>query len=353
MLPMVVQVPFPVVKYMSEIKLSICIATFKRAAFIGETLDSILPQCRDGVEVVVVDGASPDNTEEIVRGYQARFSCLRYSRQLTNKGVDEDFSTAVSLSRGEYCWLMSDDDLLKPGAVDAIVIRLKSDIDLVIVNAEVRNADLSEVLEPRKIAFLEDRMYGVGDSDAFFADTAQFLSFIGCVVIRRELWEKREKEKYFGTVFIHVGVIFQAPLPGKALVVSEPFISIRYGNAQWSSRGFEIWMFKWPELIWSFHGISEKSKQAVCPREPWRSILPLLSLRALGVFSMEEYSIWIKPRRVGVLYKTAVILSCLIPASAINFAAYVYFKFIRHSSVKLVDLQKSKAYWRNPLRIGT
>ncbi|MBS0570647.1 MAG: glycosyltransferase, partial [Proteobacteria bacterium] len=47
------------------IKLSLCIATRNRGDFIGETLQSIAVQCdkyREDVEIVVLDGASTDNT---------------------------------------------------------------------------------------------------------------------------------------------------------------------------------------------------------------------------------------------------------------------------------------------------
>src|SRR5262249_57418214 len=40
-----------------------------------------------------------------------------------------------------------------------------------------------------------------------------YVSFIGCVVIKRDLWLNREKDRHIGSEFIHVGVIFQAPLP--------------------------------------------------------------------------------------------------------------------------------------------
>ena len=70
----------------------------------------------------------------------------------------------------------------------------------------------------------------------------------------------REREPYFGTEFIHVGVIFQAPLPGTASGhLDAPGLDpVRHG--QWTARSFEIWMFKWPELVWSFPGFSDDGK---------------------------------------------------------------------------------------------
>ena len=47
---------FEVFPIMTQPLLSICIATYNRARFIGETLDSIIPQVTPAVEIVIVDG---------------------------------------------------------------------------------------------------------------------------------------------------------------------------------------------------------------------------------------------------------------------------------------------------------
>ena len=38
---------------------------------------------------------------------------LRYFRESVNSGVDRDYDKAVGYASGEYCWLMTDDDLLQ------------------------------------------------------------------------------------------------------------------------------------------------------------------------------------------------------------------------------------------------
>jgi len=54
--------------------------TYNRAGTLRETLDSILPQAAElpEVEVLVSDNASADDTEQVVRGYCARYPVLRY-----------------------------------------------------------------------------------------------------------------------------------------------------------------------------------------------------------------------------------------------------------------------------------
>ena len=268
--------------------LSICIATYNRSRFIAETLDSIVGQLGPLVDLVVVDGASSDDTGSVVGRYLRPAAPVRYFREAVNSGVDGDYDKAVGYATGDYCWLMTDDDLMEPGAVARVLASLAAGPDLVVVNSRVLSADLSKVLMSRFLTFADDREYDSG-SESFFIDVANYLSFIGSVIIKRSLWMQRDHVSFNGTVFAHVGVLFQAPRIGRISVVAEPLIRIRYGNAMWTPRGFEIWMFKWPALIWGFAGYSGVAKAKVCAREPWKSTRKLVHSRGIGSYSMVEF----------------------------------------------------------------
>ncbi len=270
-------------------KLSICIATYNRGAFIAETLDSILSQLTQGVEIVVVDGASPDNTREVVTGYASRNPALRYYRETENSGVDGDYDKAVSYATGEYCWLMTDDDLLRPGAVGRVLEKLDGGNDLVVVNAEIKNADFSVMLDEKLINIKFDREYRSDDEESLFVEITQGLSFIGCVVIRRDVWLARDRKSYYGSLFVHVGVIFQHVPIVRTVVIADPLITIRYGNAMWTTRGLDIWIIKWPGLVWSFADFSDQAKSLVCPRGGWPLLKRLLFYRATGAYTIKAY----------------------------------------------------------------
>ncbi len=308
---------------MSAVRLSICIATLNRAAFIGETLESIVSQITPEVEIVVVDGASTDNTGEVVKGFASRCPGLRYVRLDQKGGVDQDYCKAVELAQGEYCWLFTDDDLLKPGAIAAVLAATHRDYSLIVVNAEVRTGDLSVCLQARRVRLVQDRIYArtAPERHQLMADAGDYLSFIGGVVMKRAVWNQRERVKYFGTVFIHAGVIFQSPLPSEALVLAQPWVIIRYGNAQWVSRSFEIWMFKWPNLIWSFPDYPDWAKQRVVPREPWCSPPRLLQSRAMGHYSLKEYRTWLEPRLTSPWSKAVLHAIAVAPIAPLNWLA--------------------------------
>lgn len=303
--------------------MSICIATYNRGKFIGETLDSILSQPLQGVEIVVVDGASPDNTPEVMAAYISTHPEIRYYRERENSGVDRDYDKAIGYAKGEYCWLMTDDDLLRPGAVSRVLEQIAGSPDLVVVNAQVRNHDFSKVLQERMLDFSGDRDYGAEDGEKFFSEAAGYLSFIGGVVVRRELWLQRDRSPYFGSLFIHIGVIFQHPPIRRIRVIAEPYIVIRYGNAMWTSRSFEIWMFKWPQLIWSFEDFSDRAKALVYPREPWKEIKKLVFFRATGGYAPEEYRRLLRGKVDGTSRFLPWAIA-MTPAPVVNFFASLY-----------------------------
>jgi glycosyltransferase involved in cell wall biosynthesis len=341
-----------------NIRLSICIPTLNRGSFIGETLESILSQSTDEVEIVIVDGGSTDNTQEVVCSYQLRFSRLRYIRDGEDTtsdppvpsagGFDRDCNRAVELAQGEYCWLFTDDDLLKPGAVERVLNATRKEFGLIVVNAEVRSDDLSEVLDPAKLRLAADRTYEPSESQRLFTDVCDYLSFVGGVVIKRQLWIARQKEHYIGSGFIHVGMVFQSPVPEQMLVIAEPLITVRYGNALYmcSPRYFEIWMFTWPNLIWSFPHFSDAAKRQVCRREPWRKKSILLIYRAIGAFSTREYFEWLEARINSRLERFTSKLIASFPGRAANLLGIVYYNISgRQHSQRFLDLVKSPFYF--------
>lgn len=337
------------------IKLSICIATLNRGALIGQTLDSIVSQLTEQVEIVIVDGASTDNTEAVVLSYRQRHANVRYTRLAVKGGVDQDYSRAVELAAGEYCWLFSDDDIIKAGAIDAVLGVLHTNPGLVIVNAEVQNTDLTQTLKPSCLDLTETTRYAQQDADRLFRDAGRYLSFIGCVVVKRSLWGARDKKTYFGTLFVHMGVIFQETIAEGVVVIAEPMIAVRYGNAIWTDQGFEVSLFKWPNLIWSFAGISDDAKAEVCERKPWSNKARLMLYRARGLYSLREYRKFIKNEITTHSQRLFPFVIAIIPGIFLNLMFLGYLSSIGskqpNARLTLLDLEKSRFYYKRILCI--
>lgn len=335
----------------SHIKLSICISTFNRAAFIGATLDSILCQLTSECEVVILDAASTDDTSRIVSEYAQRSRQLRYFRQETNDGIDRDYDRVIGLARGEYCWLMTDDDIVRPMALATILKALQRNLSLIIVNAELRDFTLQNIVQGRWLDFDSDRVYGPGDMDRLFMDVGGWLN-CHFFLIKRDLWMVREKERYFGSLHMYLGVIFQEPLPTDALVIAEPQVNYRRGNAHTFSNeiGATIWD-KWPSVVESL-ALSESAKRSVPNAQPWRHGRELLWWRARGYYSILEYRRWIRPRLRSIHQRWIPRFVALLPGAIVNAALILYYSLIgesyglRQRDLLLQELSESRYYFR-------
>lgn len=104
-------------------KLSIIIATFNAGAELKECLESIKSVGLNDYEIVLSDGASTDNTEQIARSFST-LPIIWNSR--FDKGIYDALNKGIDLSRGRWLYFLGSDDRLLPGFAN-IVAALTSD----------------------------------------------------------------------------------------------------------------------------------------------------------------------------------------------------------------------------------
>jgi glycosyltransferase involved in cell wall biosynthesis len=109
-----------------EPRLSIVVPLYRVEPYLAECLDSILAQATNQVEVVAVDDASPDRSGEIAAAYARRDPRVRVLRLPSNGGLGPARNAGLEQARGEYVWFVDSDDRLPPGAVPAVLERLRS-----------------------------------------------------------------------------------------------------------------------------------------------------------------------------------------------------------------------------------
>lgn len=329
-------------------QLSICIPTLNRGTYIGDTLKSITSQLEEGVEIIIVDGGSSDNTSEIVQSFQRSFPDIHYVQndasktKPSNEGFARDCDHAVELAKGKFCWLMTDDDILVPGAIRTVLDRLGADYPLIVASVEVRNKDLSEVIVRCRPELPQDRTFYPSEWNQFAVTVGGCLTFVGAVIVKRQFWLSRNREKYYSSGFIHVGVIFDEPIKDPVLVIADPIVSVRHGNAQWTNRAFQIWLFNWPDLIWSLSTISKETKQLLAPEGGWGNLKTLLLLRALGSYSIREYRSFLSQRMHVGKRRILAKMIAHFPRSILFIPAYAYLRFKGpESAITLFDLKHS------------
>lgn len=102
---------------------SVCLATYNGAKYLKEQLDSILSQLNENDEVVVVDDCSSDGTVDLVNSYGDHRIRLYLNKE--NRGVNDSFEKAISMSKGEYIFLSDQDDVWPVGRLVIMKTTLK------------------------------------------------------------------------------------------------------------------------------------------------------------------------------------------------------------------------------------
>lgn len=93
-------------------KITICIPTSNRSDLLNQALQSVAMQTIKPFEVLIVDNASTDNTQDIVKKYD--IYGFRYIRNSTNVGMVENWNVGIRNANGDYISFLHNDDLIAP-----------------------------------------------------------------------------------------------------------------------------------------------------------------------------------------------------------------------------------------------
>ncbi len=120
-------------------KLSICIPTFNRAKYLNNLLNSIYitNSCLlEEIEICISDNNSSDETEDVVKSYSTRLA-IKYKKNEMNVGLAKNILEVVEMAKGEFVWILGDDDLILKNSFEKLnnIFNSNSDIDFIYTNA--------------------------------------------------------------------------------------------------------------------------------------------------------------------------------------------------------------------------
>ena len=110
---------------MKQPTVTIAVPVYNGAAYLRESLDSILSQDFGDFEVIIGDNASSDGTEDICRDFAARDPRIVYHRSPLNRGAAWNYNRLFGVAAGRYFKWASHDDRIAPGYLTACVGELE------------------------------------------------------------------------------------------------------------------------------------------------------------------------------------------------------------------------------------
>ncbi|HXS09474.1 MAG TPA: glycosyltransferase family 2 protein [Candidatus Krumholzibacteria bacterium] len=109
--------------------------------FLGRAIDTLLAQTYRDFELIIVDNASSDGTEDICRAYAQRDRRIHYWRNGRNLGAMGNFRRVFELARGELFKWAAHDDEHEPAFLEKCVTALDGDPGLVLAYTQTRDID--------------------------------------------------------------------------------------------------------------------------------------------------------------------------------------------------------------------
>ena len=122
----------------------ICLA-FNHEKFVVETLDSVVQQNYQPIELIIVDDCSTDNTKLVINNWLSTHPEVQFIVNEINKGNTRSFNNALKFAKGEYIIDLAADDLIVPNGVQLQINAFQNskfkNLGVVYGNAEIINED--------------------------------------------------------------------------------------------------------------------------------------------------------------------------------------------------------------------
>lgn len=126
---------------MKEPLVSVCIPAYNNAAYIKETIDSVLNQTYQNIELIIADDQSKDNTVEVIKSIKD--NRIRLYENEKNLGMSGNWNHCLELCKGEFIKLICADDMLAKDAIEKEAKALIENPEVVMAESDTRFVDLN------------------------------------------------------------------------------------------------------------------------------------------------------------------------------------------------------------------
>ncbi|HTB71376.1 MAG TPA: glycosyltransferase family 2 protein [Solirubrobacteraceae bacterium] len=229
-----------------------------RREVLAQGLDSVISQIEadsqlKDVEICLTDNASHDGTEQLLAALKAEHDVqLRYRRHDHDLGLSSNLLSCVAMARGDYCWILTSDDTLEPGAIARVleliaatrapgVIVGKANFDFTMTEPTGQGGPDFYPPESR-------RTIRYDNGEDFLEDCGMLASLVSTVIVRRESWLAAVED--LGGAALHAQTTIFPHLPILALIAQRDpswvwcpakLVRARMGNAFMASdEGLDI-----------------------------------------------------------------------------------------------------------------
>lgn len=123
-------------------KISVIIPVYNTQDYLADCVDSILGQSLEGIELILINDGSTDNSGEIMGEYVRRFPDKIRAITVDNGGQGRARNFGIDMAQGEFLSFIDSDDYLEKDALELMyAAAMENDADIVVCDMEKRFDD--------------------------------------------------------------------------------------------------------------------------------------------------------------------------------------------------------------------
>lgn len=290
--------------------LSICINSKNRTEFISKTINSFGNFLNANIELIILDCSDDFQKIDFNNKY------VKHYKGDPLLGIDEGYYKVATLAKGNFIWFMTDDDYVYENKLQLILKNLVEQNDLIILNSEIYDNKMNTVLECSFPNFNNNsELVKIKNLN----EVIDILSYVGSIVVKRKIILENNDTTFYGTMFNHVYTIINSKT-NKILLLKDPIIKIRAGNAKWTLKAFKIWNIYWEQVKYFLNNnesIDEKNVEI-------RSINFIYYL-CIGAISKKDILSIINQKNKHKLINLFIKIILILPKNYLNRIIYYYF----------------------------
>jgi glycosyltransferase involved in cell wall biosynthesis len=172
-------------------KFSVVTISFNQRQYLMEALTSVLAQDYPAFEYILVDPGSTDGSRQLIESFRSRLDGVIFE---PDQGAAEGLNKGFQQASGDIFGFLNSDDVLLPGAMQAVaqVFENNPDCDIVMGNGFVIDGHGRRIRRIRAAGFTLDRYFYGGATwlqQATFFRRAAFEAVGGFNVNNRSCWD--------------------------------------------------------------------------------------------------------------------------------------------------------------------
>ncbi len=231
-------------------KVSVIVPNYNHREFLAERLDSILYQSFESTEIIVLDDASTDGSEDVIKEYQEKFpNRIKFIPNTQNSGnVFKQWRKGFDQCQGDFVWICESDDSAETDFLEKLVPAF-DDLAVMIAFCKIQFIDS----DSREIEGLdayreraESNIWGSnrsGPAAAWFSGSFSVHNIIpnvgGCLIRRQEIedsiWQTAQEFSILGDWFLYLAL----SRGGKLAYVCDATTYFRQHGANTSVKSFK------------------------------------------------------------------------------------------------------------------